>query len=78
MRTYIEFCNRPFADVDEMDAALIANWNRKHYGAIHCHGHSHGNYDGEGRIIDVGVDSAPALVGEYRPLNLAEVVEMVR
>ena len=25
----IELCSRPFADVDEMDEALIANWNRR-------------------------------------------------
>jgi calcineurin-like phosphoesterase family protein len=24
----IQFCNRPFADTQEMDEALIANWNR--------------------------------------------------
>ena len=23
----IEYCNRPFTSVDEMDAALVANWN---------------------------------------------------
>ena len=25
----IRLCNRPFADADEMDEALIANWNRR-------------------------------------------------
>ena len=25
----IKLCNRPFADVESMDAALIENWNKK-------------------------------------------------
>jgi len=25
----LTLCNRPFSDIDQMDAALIANWNRK-------------------------------------------------
>ena len=34
----------------------LAQWDRKHHGAWHLHGHSHGNYVGEGKILDVGVD----------------------
>ena len=37
----------------------FAIWDRRHYGSIHLHGHSHGNYQGEGRIMDVGVDCHP-------------------
>ena len=50
----------------------LAEWDRKHYGGIHAHGHSHGNYHyppGE-LALDVGVDST-----DFRPLSLAEVAE---
>lgn len=32
-------------------------WNMAHYGAWHLHGHSHGNLQPVGRMLDVGVDS---------------------
>ena len=35
----------------------IANWNRKHHGAYHLHGHSHGRDSGiTGKCLDVGWD----------------------
>lgn len=44
----ITLCHYPFAV-----------WDRKHYGAWHLHGHSHGRYDSNPSefIMDVGVDS---------------------
>jgi len=30
-----------------------------YYGSYHLHGHSHGNYTAEGRILDVGIDARP-------------------
>ena len=51
----------------------LAEWDRKHYGAWHLHGHSHGNYHAEGRILDVGVDKAYQLLGKYRPFSFDEV-----
>ena len=48
----------------------MAQWNKKHHGSIHLHGHSHGKYQGEGLICDVGVDC-----WDYYPVNLQEIKE---
>ena len=34
----------------------LASWDRRHHGAWHLHGHSHGTHQGTGCILDVGVD----------------------
>lgn len=44
----------------------IAVWNKAHYGALHLHGHSHGNFPGCSQRLDVGVDCwlyAPTTIG---------------
>ena len=56
----------------------IEEWDRKHYGSIHLHGHSHGNAPKMKNRLDVGVDSAYKLTGEYRPLGLGESVIFAR
>ena len=50
-------------------------WNKSHHGAFHLFGHSHGTLDEQpwGRSMDVGVDSAHRLLGEYRPFSWEEV-----
>ena len=53
----------------------LAIWPRRHFGSLHLHGHSHGNYQGEGRILDVGVDNVNRIWGAYRPVSLDEVKE---
>lgn len=55
----------------------LAVWDRRHYGAWHCFAHCHGKHEAERNSIDVGVDNAFKLVGEYRPLSLAEIAKMV-
>lgn len=35
----------------------IAEWNRCHHGSYMLHGHTHGHYQGNGRIYDVGIDN---------------------
>ena len=49
----------------------FAQWDRKHHGAIHLHAHSHGNYQGEGRILDVGVDCH-----DFRPILLDTAIQL--
>lgn len=67
--TYLTLCHFP-----------LEVWNRKHYGAMHVHGHSHGVLDASRTqaILDVGVDNAYRLLGEYRPFSLEEVFAIIR
>ena len=50
------------------------SWNRKDYGAIHLHGHSHGKTLPRVNMLDVGVDSAKTLLGDYVPFSMEEVL----
>lgn len=52
-------------------------WDRSHHGAIQVYGHSHGDLPPVGRQLDVGVDNAFRLLGEYRPFSLQEVLRFV-
>jgi len=52
-------------------------WDRKHYGAIHAFAHSHGKTEGEPGSIDVGIDNAYKLFGEYRPFSLEEILSQL-
>lgn len=51
----------------------FAEWNGSSHGSIMCHGHSHGNYHGRGRIIDVGVNT-----NEFKPYLLDDVIEKMK
>lgn len=54
-------------------------WNRSHHGALHLYGHSHSNLEKlpHGKSMDVGVDNAYKLLGEYRPFSFKEVLSML-
>jgi calcineurin-like phosphoesterase family protein len=49
-------------------------WDRKHYGAMHLHGHTHAELKRIPNRLDVGVDMAFRLLGEYRPFRIEEAV----
>jgi len=50
-------------------------WNKSHHGSWHLYGHSHDSmeYEEWGRSMDVGVDSAARVLGEYRPFSFDEI-----
>src|SRR5262249_6309943 len=45
----------------------LATWNKVHHGAVHFHGHSHGNFPSSRQHLDVGVDCHG-----YAPITLEE------
>ena len=56
----------------------VEDWRDMNRGTYHLHGHCHGSRRRVGRRLDIGVDSAIDLVGEYRPFSLDEVHEILK
>jgi len=57
-------------------------WHQMHKGCYHLYGHSHDGLDKHpnqpwGKSMDVGIDSAFRLVGQYRPFNIKEVMHFL-
>lgn len=54
-------------------------WNHSHKGTIHLYGHSHGTLENTpwGKSMDVGIDNAFKLLGEYRPFSITEIIDIM-
>ncbi len=54
-------------------------WEKSHHGRIHLYGHSHASAEHHiiGKSMDCGVDNAYCLLGEYRPFNLTEILDLM-
>jgi calcineurin-like phosphoesterase family protein len=52
-------------------------WNGSHKGVIHLYGHSHDSIPDFGRSMDVGVDVAYRMFGEYRPFNIGDITRIM-
>lgn len=50
----------------------IENWNGKHHGSVHLHGHSHGSTPKQRNRFDVGVD-----VFGFKPISIEELKNYV-
>lgn len=52
-------------------------WNGSHKGVAHLYGHSHGSIPDYGKSMDVGVDVAYKVFGEYRPFNIGDITRIM-
>lgn len=52
-------------------------WNGSHKGVIHLYGHSHSSIPDYGKSMDIGVDVAYKLFGEYRPFNINDILRIM-
>lgn len=48
-------------------------WNQSHHGSWNLYGHSHGSLKSIGKQLDVGIDNAFNILGEYRPFSFDEI-----
>lgn len=55
-------------------------WHHSHRGVIHLYGHSHGSLEKYpwGKSMDVGIDNAYNLLGEWRPFTLEEIQNIMK
>lgn len=56
----------------------IACWYKQGYGAWHLHGHSHGNFQQDGKCLDVGIDSAYNVFGEHKLFTFQDVADIMQ
>jgi calcineurin-like phosphoesterase family protein len=53
-------------------------WNRHGNGSIHLYGHSHNSIDNNhGKSMDVGIDAIYNITGEYKPINVEDVLSIM-
>lgn len=52
-------------------------WPSSHHGVIHLYGHSHDSIPDFNKSMDVGVDPAYRILGEYRPFSITEILEIM-
>lgn len=54
-------------------------WNKSHHGSIHLYGHSHASLEEQpwGKSMDVGIDNAYRLTGEWRPFSWEEIKKIM-
>lgn len=52
-------------------------WPKSHKGSIHLYGHSHSSIPDFGKSMDVGIDAAYKIYGEYRPFHINDIIQIM-
>lgn len=55
----------------------ISSWNGMHRGYWHLHGHCHGNFEGKGKMLDVGWDNLGKLISFEEIKRILDKKEIV-
>jgi calcineurin-like phosphoesterase family protein len=56
----------------------LEEWNDRHHKTIHLHGHQHGRNRIIKNRIDVGIDNAFKIYGEYKPFSVNDIYENIQ
>lgn len=56
----------------------IEEWNDRHHKSFMLHGHQHGNNTYKKGRLDVGMDNAFKLFGEYRPFSYEDIMKIFK
>lgn len=57
----------------------VKHWHKQAYGSWHLHGHLHGAPSGlDGKVLDVGIDSAYNLYGEHKFFTEEDVAQFMK
>ena len=52
-------------------------WPGSHRGTIHLYAHSHDSIPDFGKSMDIGIDVAYRMLGEYRPFSITEIIDIM-
>lgn len=74
-----------YLDHRKVEGAYIAtshypmrSWNRSIHGSINLHGHTHGQMYPFRNQLDISIDNAFNILGEYRPFSLEEILAIIK
>lgn len=56
----------------------IEEWNDRHHKSFMLHGHQHGNNTYKKDRLDVGMDNAYKLFGEYKPFSYEDIMKIFK
>lgn len=69
-------------DIQGVKACLmhfpITSWHKQNYGSWMLYGHCHGKMQGQGKTVDVGIDSAYNVFGEHRLFSDEDIVAFMQ